>query len=179
MAAVKKVVCPKCGAKLKFDPDKITSEVVKFKCPGCKTVIRIKKPGTDQKFSSTQIPGSSKPSEDTIIQEREATNLAQPEKPVPAEKQIPEAAEAALNPRNRSSKNINMTSWRSMKKERPGQTIMNGHGTPKKKRPKFLKQLSIWILFRSLSRTCMKPLPTCSRQRCTTSREKPTWKKTC
>ena len=44
MAAKKKVICPNCKAKLKFDPDKIVSEVVKFKCPGCSSVLRIKKP---------------------------------------------------------------------------------------------------------------------------------------
>ena len=43
-----KVVCPKCQAKLKFDPDKVTSGVVKFKCPGCGTVLRIKKPIPEQ-----------------------------------------------------------------------------------------------------------------------------------
>jgi tetratricopeptide (TPR) repeat protein len=44
MAAKKKIICPKCKAKLKFDLDKILSEVVKFKCPGCSSVLRIKKP---------------------------------------------------------------------------------------------------------------------------------------
>ena len=44
MAAKKKIICPKCKAKLKFDLDKIVSEVAKFKCPGCKSILRIKKP---------------------------------------------------------------------------------------------------------------------------------------
>jgi len=39
-----KVVCPKCSAKLKFDPEKISAEVVKFKCPGCGSVLRLRKP---------------------------------------------------------------------------------------------------------------------------------------
>jgi tetratricopeptide (TPR) repeat protein len=44
MAAKKKIICPKCKAKLQIDPDKIISEVVKFKCPGCSSVLRVKKP---------------------------------------------------------------------------------------------------------------------------------------
>ncbi len=44
MSNKKKVVCPKCQAKLKFDPDKVTADVVKFKCPSCGMVLRIKKP---------------------------------------------------------------------------------------------------------------------------------------
>jgi CheY-like chemotaxis protein len=39
-----KVVCPKCKAKLTFDADKITSAVLKCKCPGCASVLHIKKP---------------------------------------------------------------------------------------------------------------------------------------
>jgi len=39
-----KVVCPRCQAKLKFDPDKVTADVAKFRCPGCGTVLRLKKP---------------------------------------------------------------------------------------------------------------------------------------
>ena len=61
MAALKKIVCPKCQAKLKFDPDKITTEVVKFKCPGCQTVIRLKKPGAGPAIPSPQPPASQKP----------------------------------------------------------------------------------------------------------------------
>lgn len=47
MPTKKKVVCPKCKAKLTFDPDKITSVVAKFKCPGCKSVLSIRKPDTN------------------------------------------------------------------------------------------------------------------------------------
>ena len=43
MAEKKQIICPKCKAKLKFDPDKITSDVAKFKCPGCAAVLRIRK----------------------------------------------------------------------------------------------------------------------------------------
>lgn len=46
MANKMKIVCPKCKASLKFDPDQITTEVVKFKCPSCKTVLKIKKPAS-------------------------------------------------------------------------------------------------------------------------------------
>jgi tetratricopeptide (TPR) repeat protein len=58
MAAEKKIICPKCKAKLKFDPDKIISEVVKFKCPGCSSVLRIKKPGLPKE--PTLSPATSK-----------------------------------------------------------------------------------------------------------------------
>jgi CheY-like chemotaxis protein/predicted RNA-binding Zn-ribbon protein involved in translation (DUF1610 family) len=43
-----KVVCPKCQAKLQFDPAKINSDVVKFKCPACAVVLRIKKPAPER-----------------------------------------------------------------------------------------------------------------------------------
>lgn len=43
-----KVVCPKCKAKLQFDPAKITSDVAKFKCPACAVVLRIKKPAPER-----------------------------------------------------------------------------------------------------------------------------------
>ena len=49
MAARIKIVCPKCKAKLKFAAEKFISDVVKFKCPGCATVLRIKNPFPKQK----------------------------------------------------------------------------------------------------------------------------------
>ena len=50
-----KVVCPKCQAKLNLAVEKMKSEVVKFRCPGCSTVLRIKKPAAaDQEKISTQ-----------------------------------------------------------------------------------------------------------------------------
>jgi len=52
MSTPVKVVCPKCKAKLKIASDKILSEIVKFKCPGCETVLRIKKPIEHQDISS-------------------------------------------------------------------------------------------------------------------------------
>ncbi|MBW2467374.1 MAG: PilZ domain-containing protein [Deltaproteobacteria bacterium] len=39
-----KVVCPKCQAKLNLAVEKMKSEVVKFRCPGCSTVLKVKKP---------------------------------------------------------------------------------------------------------------------------------------
>jgi len=39
-----KVVCPKCQAKLNLAVEKMKGEVVKFRCPGCSTVLRAKKP---------------------------------------------------------------------------------------------------------------------------------------
>ena len=63
MAAKKKIICPKCKAKLKFDPDKIISEVVKFKCPGCSSILRVKKPIPQKETSlpsATSQPSDSK-----------------------------------------------------------------------------------------------------------------------
>lgn len=39
-----KVVCPKCQAKLNLAVEKMKCEVVKFRCPGCSTVLRARKP---------------------------------------------------------------------------------------------------------------------------------------
>lgn len=55
MATKKQIVCPQCKAKLKFDPDKIISEVVKFKCPGCGAILRIRKP---EPQASPSAPGA-------------------------------------------------------------------------------------------------------------------------
>jgi tetratricopeptide (TPR) repeat protein/predicted RNA-binding Zn-ribbon protein involved in translation (DUF1610 family) len=52
MAIKKQIVCPKCKAKLKLDPDKIVSEVMKFNCPGCGSILRVKKPGSQQEPTS-------------------------------------------------------------------------------------------------------------------------------
>jgi len=52
MTAKMMVVCPKCKAKLKFNPDKITAEIAKFKCPGCATVLSLRKPGSRTEVSS-------------------------------------------------------------------------------------------------------------------------------
>jgi hypothetical protein len=57
MTTKMKVVCPKCKAKLKFDPDKITSDVVKFKCPGCASVLSIRKPSPQKETSSSASAG--------------------------------------------------------------------------------------------------------------------------
>jgi len=57
--ASKVVVCQKCNAKFKFDPDKITSEVVKFKCPRCSLVQQIRRP--DSPEGLTSIPPTSEP----------------------------------------------------------------------------------------------------------------------
>jgi len=53
-----KVVCPKCQAKLNLPIEKMKSEVVRFRCPNCSTVLKVKKPGgIDHKAKlSTQIP---------------------------------------------------------------------------------------------------------------------------
>lgn len=57
MASIKKVVCPTCKAKLTFDPDKITREKVKFKCPGCTSVLVLRKPEPERKTSSQPQQG--------------------------------------------------------------------------------------------------------------------------
>ena len=57
MTPKRKIICPKCKAKLKFDPDKITSEVVKFNCPGCTSVLCIRKANL-QKESASSPPVS-------------------------------------------------------------------------------------------------------------------------
>lgn len=57
MTTKMKVVCPKCKAKLKFDPDKIISDVVKFKCPGCTSVLSIRKPSPQKETSSSASAG--------------------------------------------------------------------------------------------------------------------------
>jgi CheY-like chemotaxis protein len=56
-----KVVCPKCQVKLRIAPEKVKSEVAKFKCPQCSTVLRIKKPADkDQEIRPVQqSPGES------------------------------------------------------------------------------------------------------------------------
>ncbi len=50
-----KVVCPKCQAKLNLPVEKMKCEVVKFRCPGCSTVLRARKPaGKNQDKSPIQ-----------------------------------------------------------------------------------------------------------------------------
>ena len=56
-----KVVCPKCQAKLQFDPAKITSDVAKFKCPACAVVLRIKKPAPERGKEAGFIRHAKKP----------------------------------------------------------------------------------------------------------------------
>jgi len=59
MPSKMKVVCPKCKAKLKFDPDKIADEVIKFKCPGCASVLSLRKPSPLKETSSSPPAGRS------------------------------------------------------------------------------------------------------------------------
>ncbi len=50
-----KVVCPKCQAKLNLAVEKMESEVLKFRCPGCSTVLKVKKPtAANQEKTSIQ-----------------------------------------------------------------------------------------------------------------------------
>jgi len=98
MAALKKIACPKCQAKLKFDSDKITAEVVKFKCPGCQTVIRLKKPGPDQDILSPQTPEIPKPAKDLTSQEAESKPLDHVEQPALPEGSISEKTKPVETP---------------------------------------------------------------------------------
>ena len=47
-----KVVCPKCQAKLNLAVEKMKCEVVKFRCPGCSTVLRARKPAEKNQDTS-------------------------------------------------------------------------------------------------------------------------------
>ena len=66
MSARIKIVCPKCKAKLKFAAEKLISDVVKLRCPGCKTVLCIKNPLPKQQTHS--------PPPENKIQETEVNN---------------------------------------------------------------------------------------------------------
>jgi len=56
-----KVVCPKCQTKLNLAVEKIKSEVIKFKCPGCSTVLRGKIPAG--KINQEERPSQQTPKE--------------------------------------------------------------------------------------------------------------------
>ena len=75
MAIKKQIVCPKCKAKLKFDLDKIISEVMKFKCPGCGSILRVRKPGSQQEPSSPPATSQSEPKVESNIGIPEAEHL--------------------------------------------------------------------------------------------------------
>jgi CheY-like chemotaxis protein/predicted RNA-binding Zn-ribbon protein involved in translation (DUF1610 family) len=57
MSTTMKFVCPKCKAKLKFDPDKIKTAIVKFKCPSCASALSIRKPSPPKDTSSPPPAG--------------------------------------------------------------------------------------------------------------------------
>ncbi len=59
-----KVLCPKCKAKLSFDPEKITCEIVKFKCPACTAELRIRKPCSPMEKSSASSARQPEPKAD-------------------------------------------------------------------------------------------------------------------
>jgi len=77
MSTPVKVVCPKCKAKLKIAADKILSEIVKFKCPGCGTVLRIKKPTQHQDIrSQPESPTNQAAGMDRVEPAQEKTGAA-------------------------------------------------------------------------------------------------------
>jgi CheY-like chemotaxis protein len=51
-----KGVCPKCKIRFTFDADKITAGTVKCKCPGCASVLHIKKPGSHKEKPAAKQP---------------------------------------------------------------------------------------------------------------------------
>ena len=105
MTTTKKVVCQKCKAIFKFDPSKITSEVVKFKCPRCSLVQIIRKPGPPEELSSSppaslpeaitepRMPGEAEPG-----MPEEAPQEAQSRMPGEAAPQMPEEAPQEAEP---------------------------------------------------------------------------------
>ena len=94
MAEKKQIICPNCQAKLKFDPDKITSDVIKFKCPGCAAVLRIRKPDTPKE---TPLPAAAGQAESTFkntdAEHLEPENRAVPENAAGVEPAVPEKTE--------------------------------------------------------------------------------------
>ena len=78
MSARIKIVCPKCKAKLKFAAEKLISDVVKLRCPGCQTVLCIKKtlpkqqthsPPPENKIQETEV-NNSEPKEEILDVDR-------------------------------------------------------------------------------------------------------------
>ena len=66
-----KVVCPKCQAKLNLAVEKMKCEVVKFRCPGCSTVLRARKPGKDK--DDKQIATRAKNAQHSVANEEETS----------------------------------------------------------------------------------------------------------
>ena len=77
MTTKRKIVCPDCKAKIKFDPDKITSDVVKFNCPSCTSVLRIRKANLQERSAS--------PSPVNQVEQEAGTNLEDPGGEVPGQ----------------------------------------------------------------------------------------------
>jgi len=61
MTTTRTLVCQKCKAQFKFDLDKITSDVVKFKCPRCASVQYIRKSSPPKDIASAPLPKQIKP----------------------------------------------------------------------------------------------------------------------
>ena len=101
MTITKKVVCQKCKAIFKFDPNKIKSEVVKFKCPHCTSIQYIRKPSPPKETVSSPVISKLKPEtergvagENQAEEPKEVAQETQPqtteERAQAAEPQIPE-----------------------------------------------------------------------------------------
>jgi len=108
MTITKKVVCQKCKAIFKFDPNKIKSEVVKFKCPHCTSIQYIRKPSPPKETVSSPVISKLKPETERGFagenQAEEPKEVAQA-----AEPQIPEelAQEAQLRCLKKWRKKLN------------------------------------------------------------------------
>jgi CheY-like chemotaxis protein len=74
-----KVVCPKCQAKLNLAVEKMKSEVVKFRCPGCSTVLRAKKPAEQvapepvKEQTDAQIADQTKEPLQSVVKEKKSS----------------------------------------------------------------------------------------------------------
>ncbi|KPK26963.1 MAG: hypothetical protein AMJ61_07165, partial [Desulfobacterales bacterium SG8_35_2] len=80
MTTTKTIVCQKCQAIFKFDPSKITTEVVKFKCPRCSLVQIIKRTDPQEELSSS-LPTSQPEAQ---AETRTTEDAAQEAEPQPA-----------------------------------------------------------------------------------------------
>ncbi len=99
------IICPQCGAKIKFGTDKIIAGTARFKCPGCASVLRLKKSDHITGVPPTRSTGCRKlqqgvhldaPGEETLIgSDKQETAV---EMPAEAEAGIPQQTDEAILP---------------------------------------------------------------------------------
>jgi predicted Zn finger-like uncharacterized protein len=100
------VKCKKCEKKLKVSDDKLTEEGIKVKCPGCSTILLVKKPvekvpETTQEEAITEPPSEEPPAEEEAPAEEEFSlseegGFELPEE-TPAEEEAPAEEEFSLS----------------------------------------------------------------------------------